>query len=106
MSVAVPLTDLAEKLTEHPWGYLVTVSDAQRAHSLAVPTQLVDGVLVADAGKGTRANATARPDVTMVFPGADGSAYSLIVDGTAMVTDEQVLVTPTSAVLHRPALRD
>ena len=44
------LADLQTKLDEYPWGYLVTVSDQQRAHSLAVPTQYVDGVLAMSAG--------------------------------------------------------
>lgn len=104
MSIPVALPDLGTTLEQYPWGYLMTVSDAQRAHSLAVPTQYVDGVIVASAGRGTRANATARPEVSLVFPGATGREYSLIVDGTARVFDGHVEVTPTSAVLHRPAL--
>ena len=47
MSIAVPLEDLADRLQEHPWGYLVTVRDDGRAQTLAVPTRLVDGALVA-----------------------------------------------------------
>lgn len=108
MSIAVPLEDLADRLQEHPWGYLVTVRDDGRAQTLAVPTRLVDGALVASVGRSTAANATARPNVTMVFPGADGAAFSLIVDGDATVATgddaPQLTVTPTWAVLHRPAL--
>jgi hypothetical protein len=104
MSIAVSLDELESKLALYPWGFLITVSDAGRAHSLAVPTQYVDGVLAASAGRGTRANATARPELTMVFPPASGTEFSLIVDGVARVFDDHVEVTPTSAVLHRPAL--
>ena len=105
MSVPVAISDLYTKLDEYPWGYLMTVNDRQRAHALAVPTQFVDGVLVASAGRGTLANAAARPEVSIVFPGATGAAYSLIVDGTAQVVfDGHVEITPTGAVLHRPAL--
>jgi hypothetical protein len=104
MSIAVALADLDLTLQSYPWGYLVTVSDQQRAHSLAVPTQYVDGVFAMVAGRGTMANASARPNVTMVFPPASGTEYSLIVDGTARAFDDHVEVTPTSAVLHRPAL--
>jgi hypothetical protein len=108
MSIAVPLEELADRLREHPWGYLVTVRDDGRAQTLAVPTQLVDGALVASVGKSTAANVAARPSVTMVFPGADGAAFSLIVDGDAAVGADgagaTVAVTPTWAVLHRPAL--
>jgi hypothetical protein len=104
MSIAVPLDQLAERLAQHPWGYLVTVRDDGRAQSLAVRTQLVDRSLVAVVGRGTAANATARPCVTMIFPGASGADVSLIVDGEARVDGDRVEVTPTWAVLHRPAL--
>jgi hypothetical protein len=104
MSVAVPLDELASRLAAFPWGYLVTVRDDGRAQSLAVPTQLIDGALVATIGRGTAANVTARPNVTLVFPGATGEDYSLIVDGDARVDGEQITITPTWAVLHRPAL--
>jgi hypothetical protein len=98
------LEDLGATLAEHPWGYFVTVDEQQVAHSLAVATDFRDGLLHLAAGRGTRANATARPAVSMVFPGADGRAYSLILDGSAEVLDDAIVFTPTSAVLHRPAL--
>jgi hypothetical protein len=40
----------------------------------------------------------------MLFPGASGTAYSLIVDGDARVDGDRIEVTPTWAVMHRPAL--
>ena len=104
MSIPVAIDDLPATLEGHPWGYFVTVSDSGRAHSLAVPTVWADGALQLQAGRGTRAFATARPEVTMVFPGADGTAYSLIVDGVCEVGDDGIALRPTSAVLHRPAL--
>lgn len=104
MSIAVPLDELAEHLASYPWGYLVTMRDDGRAQNLAVPTQLVEGNLVASIGRGTAANAIARPNVAMVFPGMTGEAFSLIVDGDAVVDGDRIAVTPTWAVLHRPAL--
>jgi len=104
MSIAVGLDELGTTLDGFPWGYLVTVRDDGRAQTLAVPTRFVDGVLVASVGKGTAANLSARPQVTMAFPGATGEALSLIVDGDATVAGEQVTITPTWAVLHRPAV--
>jgi hypothetical protein len=41
----------------------------------------------------------------MVFPPAAGTEFSLVVDGTAVAGGERLLVTPTHAVMHRPALR-
>lgn len=105
MSVPVPLDELAARLAEYPWGYLVTVRDDGRAQTVAVPTELVDGTLVATVGRRTDENATARPNVTLVFPGASGEEFSLIVDGDARVDGDRIAVTPTWAVLHRPALQ-
>ncbi len=104
MSIAVPLDDLAAKLEDFPWGYLVTVRDDGRAQSLAVPTQYVDGVLVATVGRRTAENAVARPGVTLTFPGASGTDFSLIVDGDARVDGDRIEITPTWAVMHRPAV--
>ncbi len=104
MSIAVPLDELESKLADYPWGYLVTVRDDGRPQSLAVPTQMVDGVLVATVGQRAALNATARPDVTMLFPGPTGHEFSLIVDGDALVDGDRIEVTPTWAVMHRPAL--
>jgi hypothetical protein len=104
MSIPVALTDLPEALSSYPWGYLVTVRDDLRAQSLAVPTDWRDGALRLQAGSGTRANVTALPGVTMVFPSPLPGEYSLIVDGDARADADGITVTPTWAVLHRPAI--
>jgi hypothetical protein len=109
MSIAVPVDELGAALAERPWGYLLTVRDDGRAQTLALPTVWHDGALVGEIGRSTAANVVARPTVTWVFPGASGEEFSLIVDGDASVvgsTDgSTVVVRPTWAVLHRPALR-
>lgn len=104
MSIAVPLDELEARLADFPWGYLVTVRDDGRAQSLAVPTQYVDGALIATVGARAAANAVARPNVTLLFPGATGQELSLIVDGDAAVAGDTIHISPTWAVLHRPAL--
>jgi len=104
VSIPVALSDLATALADYPWGYLVTVSPDHRAHSLAVPTDFRDGVLHAIGGRSTNANGAARPAVTMVFPHPEPGKYSLIVDGDLEVLDAEVVLHPTSAILHRPAL--
>jgi len=104
MSIAVALADLGTTLADYPWGYLVSVTEEPRGHTLAVPTRFADGVFTLDAGKGTRANVAARPKATMVFPSVDGTGYSLIVDGEATVVGEQITFTPATAILHRPAI--
>ena len=104
MSIPVTLADLPTTLAQYPWGYLVTVGPALRAHSLAVPTHWSDGALHATVGRSTRANVAERPEITMIFPHPQPDEYRLIVDGTATVADAVVVFTPSSAVLHRPAL--
>lgn len=104
MSISVAIEQLETTLIDYPWGYLVTVSDSGRAHLLSVPTQFIAARFTMSVGGGSRANATARPDVTLLFPPASGTQYSLIVDGVASVFDDRIEVTPNKAVLHRPAL--
>jgi hypothetical protein len=105
MSIAVPVDELGAALAERPWGYLLTVRDDGRAQTLALPTVWHDGALVGEIGRSTAANVVARPTVTWVFPGASGEEFSLIDDGDAVVQGSTVVVRPTWAVLHRPALR-
>ena len=76
MSTPVTLADLPDALGGFPWGYLVTVSDDLRAHSLAVPTDWRAGALHMQAGRGTRANATVGRFAQMVryFCGRGGGS--------------------------------
>ncbi|MCU1504247.1 MAG: pyridoxamine 5-phosphate oxidase family protein [Ilumatobacteraceae bacterium] len=105
MSIAVALVDLESTLDGFPWGYLLTVADDGRPRVRAVPTRFVDGRLCCATGEGARSNVASRPQVTMVFPAPDGG-MSLIVDGDAEAVPDGVALTPTSAVLHRAAIRD
>ena len=104
MSIEVPVPELGDALAQYPWGFLVTVRDDGRAQSVGVPTVWADGALHAEVGRSTAANIGARPNVTLAFPGTTGEAYSLIVDGDAAVAGDDCVITPTRAVLHRPAL--
>jgi hypothetical protein len=106
VSIPVGLEELDGVLDAYPWGYLVTVGDDGRAHTLAVPTDWRDDALQLTIGRSTRANAAARPGVTMMFPPDDGFGFSLIVDGTLTVDGDTAVFTPSHAVLHRPALYD
>ena len=104
MSIEVTLRQLAQTLTQYRFAYLVTVGDDARAHVVSVTTTLAnDTLLVADLGRRTRANLATHPSVTLVWPPADPSDYSLIVDGVGSLRDDELAVVPTRAVLHRPA---
>ena len=109
MSIAVPIDELYDQIGTWGFGYLLTVSDDQRPHLLALRPEIVDvaggRALRFDAGGGRACrNATARPAISLVFPPHDGSdGYSLVVDGDAAVDGSFVDLSPTWAVLHRPA---
>jgi hypothetical protein len=107
MSVAVSLEELRDEIARRgEAAFLLTVGDDGRPHSVAVATSWVGDALVMGAGRGTRANAAARPLVSLLWPPAEPAGYSLIVDGSAGILasgdGDVVAVTPTKAVLHRP----
>lgn len=106
MSRSVPLDDLSRTLAGYPWGFLITVGPDLKAHLLAVPTDLRDGSFHVVAGRTSRANASQRPEVTLAFPPAEPGAFSLIVDGSAVMHTDHLSVIPSRATLHRPALTD
>jgi len=108
MSVPVPLEKLRAALAERGGGaYLLTVADDARPHAVHVPVSWDGEALAAGVGKRTAANAAARSSVSLLYPVRSEGDYSLIVDGTARVAADgdsrRLLITPTKAVLHRPA---
>jgi len=107
MTVKVDLDRLADALADFAFGYLVSVGDDYRAHTIAVDPVYADGVLdVGEMGRHTRANVTAHPDVTVVWPPREPGGYTLIVDGTARPVGDTLTVVPIKAVLHRRATPD
>jgi len=109
MSIEVPLEGLADEIGRWGFCYLLTVSDGERPHLLALRPEVIGAgghvSLRFDAGGGRACrNAAARPDVTLVFPPVEHPAgMSLVVDGTATVDGSLIDVAPTWAVLHRAA---
>lgn len=105
----VDLKALADALADYPYAYLVTVDDGYRVHTVTVEPQLREAVLdVGLIGGRTRNNLAQRADVTLLWPPAEPGGYSLIVDGTAEVTEAgaetaRLTVVPTRALLHRDA---
>ncbi|MDN5745946.1 MAG: pyridoxamine 5'-phosphate oxidase [Nocardioidaceae bacterium] len=104
MSIPVALADLVRALTDFDSGYLLTTS------SPAVKVVTVDPILdqagtlrCVGPGGGTVRNLAENPALTVVFPPRERHGYSLLVDGTGEVDGEDVVVTPATAVLHRPA---
>lgn len=106
MSIQVELSALADAVARYRFAYLLTVGGEGPPHALAV-TPTVDGAVLTINGIGrrTRDNLLARPEVTLVWPPEAVDEYSLIVDGQAAASGESARITPTRAVLHRPAPR-
>lgn len=107
MSVKVDLAELADHLAAYRFAYLLTVGDTLRVKAVAVTPTLDGEVLVIDGlGPGTKANLVARPDISLVWPPVEEGGYSLILDGHAEPSGDTgagARVTPSHAVLHRPA---
>jgi len=104
VSIPVAMADLADKIDSFgPVAYLVTTGDDGAPHVVSVTTAWEGERLVAGAGSRTGKNATARPVVTLLWPGPPGADYSLIVDGQAALLDDgaRLAIGPTRAVLHR-----
>ena len=112
MSIPVQITDLQSTSAEYGWAYLLTVRDDSRPHIVAVDPEWDGAELVLAVGRGTAANAQARPKVSLCYPPPEPDGYSLIVDGDVDRVDvaggdgderRTVRFRPTGAVLHRPA---
>jgi hypothetical protein len=108
MSIPVAREGLRAAVAERgDSAYVLTVSDDGRPHAVHAAVRWEGDVLAADVGKRSAANAAARPAVSLLYPVRVDGDYSLIVDGTAVVASRAgqqcVLITPTKAVLHRPA---
>jgi len=108
MSIPVPFERLHAAVAERgQTAYVLTVSDDGSPHAVHGRVHWDGDVLALEVGRRTAANATARPSVSLLYPVRSEGDYSLIVDGTATVASDgngqRLLVTPTKAVLHRPA---
>ena len=104
MTVARMSGQLIEALAQYRFAYLLTVGADSAAHVVTVTPRLVNAALVVpDLGRRTTANIAHRSAVTLIWPPSDPDGYSLIVDGEATLDDDRLDVTPTRAVLHRPA---
>jgi hypothetical protein len=104
MSVQVSLDKLAEQLARFGTSaYLLTVGDDGRPHSVAVEVAWSGSAFALTTGRSSTANLAARPLVSLLWPALEAGGYSLIVDGDGAIATTGATVTPTRAVLHRPA---
>jgi hypothetical protein len=105
MSVKVEVHKLAAHLPGRPLAYLLTVTDDQHPHAVAVSPEVRGSALRFTDGLGrrTRANLAARPDVTLLWPPGEVGGYTLIADGRVSVEGDVATFVPAQAVLHRSA---
>jgi hypothetical protein len=104
MSIEVQPGELPEMLARFPFVYLLTVGEQPRPHISALAARVADGaVVVSGAGQRSRDRIAVNELVTLLAPPYEPGGYSLIIDGTGRVSGEAILVSPTRAVLHRPA---
>ncbi len=112
MSIPVELEVLADAIAARTMGpYLLTSDDDGRPHATAIALRWDEGTLVGPCGRSTRRNGTARPAVSLLWPPDATGDYSLIVDADMAVESSGVgddetpraRLTPTHAILHRPA---
>jgi hypothetical protein len=105
MTPMEPAPTLAAAASAGASAYLVTVTPDGRPHVAPASVVVRDrrNVVVSGPGRRTRANVEADSTVTVLWSPAEDDGYALIVDGTAVVHDDGLVVCPTRAVLHRPA---
>ena len=104
VSVPVGLEELREAVERFgALPFLLTTGADGRPHAVSVHVGWTESALVARAGRRTVSNAAERPLVSLLWPPVADDGFGLIVDGTATVDEDRVVVTPTNAVLHRQA---
>ncbi len=103
MSIPVAIPDLPATIARYDLAFLVTVSSVGQPRFLAQRPAIEAGpvLVVSKAGAGTRAGALANP-IALLYPNPDPAGHSLIVDGTADLRGDDIVITPTAAVLHIP----
>ena len=109
MSVKVEPTHLGEHLAGREFVYLIT-NNGERSHVVALRPDLnKDIARFANTGRTPLANGAANSSVTLTWPPCDSTQthehakYSVVADGVATIVGDELLVSITNAVLHRPA---
>ena len=104
MSIAVAIADLAEEMARFgESAFVLTTSDDGRPHISHVAVTHEDGVLHCTVGGRSAGNARSRAQIAVLWPPHSTDGFSLIVDADATVDGSELRLTPTKAVLHRPA---
>ena len=109
LSVKVEPTHIGEHLAGREFVYLIT-NNGERSHVVALRPDLNNDIArFANTGRTPLANVAANSSVTLTWPPCDSTQthehakYSVVADGVATIVGDELLVSITNAVLHRPA---
>ena len=104
MSIAVAIDRLGEEMARFgDSAFVLTTSDDGRPHISHVAVTHADGMLHCTVGRSSAGNARSRAQIAVLWPPTSTDGFSLIVDADATVDGSELRLTPTKAVLHRPA---
>jgi hypothetical protein len=109
LSIKIEPILIGEHLAGREFVYLITNSN-ERSHVVALRPMLTNNIArFANTGRTPLANVAVNSSVTLTWPPCDSTQthehakYSVVADGIAAVEGDEVLVTITNAVFHRPA---
>ena len=109
MSIKIEPILIGEHLAGREFVYLITNSN-ERSHVVALRPMLTNNIArFANTGRTPLANVAVNSSVTLTWPPCDSTQthehakYSVVADGIAAVEGDELLVTITNAVFHRPA---
>lgn len=109
LSIKVEPTLIGEHVAGREFVYLIT-HNGERSHVVALRPDLNNDIArFSNTGRTPLANVAANSSVTLTWPPCDATQshehakYSLVADGVATVEGDELLVTITNAVFHRPA---
>ena len=109
MSIKIEPTLIGEHLAGREFVYLITNSN-ECSHVVALRPVLTNNIArFVNTGRTPLANVAANSSATLTWPPCDSSQshehakYSLVADGVATIDGDELLVTITNAVFHRPA---
>ncbi len=99
----VDVDALAQRAAGYGFAYLITITPHGRVHTSVVHPAVGGGAVTVAASDRVRTNVRAHPELSLVWPPPDATGYSLIVDGVGDERDGVLTLTPSRAILHRPA---
>ncbi|WP_417562367.1 hypothetical protein [Microbacterium sp.] len=99
----VDVDALGQHAADYGFAYLITITPHSRVHTSVVHPSVGDGAVTVPISDRVRRNVGENAEVSLVWPPADATGYSLIADGTGVDRDGVLTIAPTRAILHRPA---